>query len=143
MAKHKTFSSLSKALRDRGVEVENGTSALVRKAALTGLGVVSLATPVDTSRARSNWQTTIGTPAKGTRETFGEGAAQVVVGEGQSVVARWKVGRGSIYLTNNLSYIKFLDQGSSAQAPSGMTASALQVMRALVRGGSTRIFKRR
>lgn len=142
MARHKTFSSLSKALRARGVELENGVTALVRKASLTGLGVVSLGTPVDTSRARSNWQTSIGAPAGGVREPIGEGAAQKVIERGSSVIAAWKVGRGSIFLTNNLSYIVPLDEGSSAQAPAGMSSSALLAMRQTV-GKPSRIFKRR
>lgn len=84
---------------------------------------VILRTPVDTGRARGNWQATTGSPATG---ELGENR-NAKVGTAPALraleVARgWKVGSASIFLTNNLPYIERLENGYSGQAPQGMVA---------------------
>jgi hypothetical protein len=74
-------------------------------------------TPVDTGRARGNWQTTIGAPATGEVDRLGEGEA---VKEVSATVADFSGGK-VIYLSNNLPYIYRLEyDGWSDQAPGGM-----------------------
>lgn len=74
-------------------------------------------TPVDTGRARGNWQTTIGAPATGEVDRLGEGDA---VKEVSATVADFSGGK-VIYLSNNLPYIYRLEyDGWSDQAPGGM-----------------------
>lgn len=96
---------------------------VVRKVTLDVARGVVMRTPVDTGRARANWQ-------------FGEG--QVPTGEvgaadpnGTATIAqlatqidRTKAG-GVSYIANNLPYILPLEYGHSQQAPSGMVRTTL------------------
>lgn len=85
-------------------------------------GIIT-STPVDTGRARGNWQTTTETPASGELDRTGsmESLAEVASSSG---------GAGSItYLTNNLPYIIPLEEGHSDQAAPG----------AMVRGNFERV----
>ena len=79
-------------------------------------------TPVDTGRARGDWQTTVGTPASGqngrndpTKTGRDGGPAQA------EVVANTPKSAGQLtYLTNSMPYIEQLEEGSSQQAGDGM-----------------------
>lgn len=74
-------------------------------------------TPVDTGRAKGNWQTTIGAPANGTVDRLGEAEALADVSQQTASFGAGKV----IYLSNNLPYIYRLEyDGWSQQAPGGM-----------------------
>ena len=75
-------------------------------------------TPVDSGRARGNWQTTTGAAAKTAIERDDKS------GEAASKEAEQAI-KGSalsdpIYMSNNLPYIEPLENGSSKQAPEGM-----------------------
>lgn len=77
-------------------------------------------TPVDTGRAKGNWQATIETPASGVLEDedkSGSGTMQ----KAYRVANDFKAGH-VFYLVNNLPYIRRLEQGWSRQAPAGMVA---------------------
>lgn len=104
----------------------------IRKAALVADQVAILATPVDTGRARANWIASIGAPAT-EADRAPDKSGQVALNEAQRVVARYAPGQGGIYITNNVEYIEPLDQGSSSQAPNGMTAQAIQAATMAVR----------
>jgi hypothetical protein len=95
---------------------------IVRKVALDLLRGVVLDTPVDTGRARANWQVSIGRPAAGEIEhSSGDEqlAAQAAITAGTPTIMAVKRDV-SIYLTNNVPYIVALERGHSAQAPEGM-----------------------
>lgn len=104
--------------------------AKVRVICLDLLSGIVLKTPVDTGRARANWQATINTPASGTKEFTGDAGSGInapnesaasasAISDGQSAV---KNATGNIfYITNNLPYISRLEFDSwSKQAPRGM-----------------------
>jgi hypothetical protein len=72
-------------------------------------------TPVDTGRARGNWQTTVGQPA--TNQIERDGASASIA----EAVANTPKGAGQeTMLANNLPYIVDLENGTSKQAPQGM-----------------------
>lgn len=75
---------------------------------------VILDTPVDTGRARGNWQATIGSPA--TNEIENESMSVALAG----VAANLGKVNDVSFLANNLPYIEELEDGSSKQAPAGM-----------------------
>lgn len=105
-----------------------------RKIALDVFSRVILRTPVDTGRARANWQTSIGSASGGvTEETDKAGGA--TIGKILPAVAGAETTDATMYLTNNLPYIGVLESGGfpnpaengtktengfSIQAPSGM-----------------------
>jgi hypothetical protein len=87
-------------------------------------------TPVDTGRARANWQPSLGTPATGTIE-FTDKDGSATIANMQSVLLSINVG-DVIFLTNNLPYIRRLEEGYSQQAPAGMVALTVQEFQAVV-----------
>lgn len=115
---------------------ENANQA-VRKAALAADQVAVLRTPVDTGRARSNWVVSIGQPEldqvafSGSDSQAGNEAAATVkaLNQANQALSKYDIRLGPIYITNNLEYIIYLDEGSSPQAPDGITKFALQAAR--------------
>lgn len=90
---------------------------IARTATLELFSGVIKATPVDTGRARGNWQTTVGTPAKGRLEREDKSGSEAIA----EVEVKTPEGAGQVtMLTNNLPYIDELEFGSSQQAPQGM-----------------------
>ena len=78
-------------------------------------------TPVDTGRARGNWQASIGSGEAGTIDRFGQSEAIADVSNAASIAV------GKVYfLTNNVEYIERLEFGWSKQSPSGMVRKNLQ-----------------
>ena len=123
MALHFNFTSLARALQNRAREIDQGVESTVRRAALTTVSVAAIATPVDTGLARGNWRTRIGSPEEEVINTP-RSVAQVV-GEATAEVRQWTLTSPDIFVTNNVEYIGFLDEGSSLQAPNGMTEQAI------------------
>lgn len=129
----------SKWAKDTGDNVSRNADKLVRKCALAIDGAVVLATPVDTGRARSNWQVTVDTPAAGTIPPYapGEGGSTVgpnsraAIEQGKQAVAQYNgdTPTASINITNNLAYIGRLNNGYSGQAPAGFVEKAIMVGR--------------
>lgn len=83
----------------------------VRMVTLELFGSVIRATPVDTGRARGNWQTTVGSAAIGDLDNRSESSAL-------SELQQNAGGVGTVtYLSNNLPYIYRLELGWSDQSP--------------------------
>ena len=82
-------------------------------------------TPVDTGRARGNWQTSVGSPETGEVDR----SEQSAMGELYSKAG----GYGKItYMANNLPYIGRLEYGWSKQAPAGMVRKNFTRVEAIV-----------
>lgn len=130
-------------MRRHGRNVERNAAKMVRKAALAIDTAVVLATPVDTGRARANWQASLNAPAGSAIEAYSPGAAgstgaanaAAAMEQAKGVIAGHKPGQ-SIYLTNNLPYIGKLNDGHSAQAPAGFVQKAVLVGAQAIRGFS-------
>lgn len=100
---------------------------LQRKVVLEALRRIVLRTPVDTGRARGNWQTTISHPATGQLETVDK-QGDDTINKGLAAIATlppYQV----VYIANNLEYIEFLEEGSSEQAPDGMVKMTVEELR--------------
>lgn len=107
--------SFSKDIRGFTSKATAAHDKITRAATLDLFSGVIKDTPVDTGRARGNWQTTVGSPAAGELER--DGAAPALA----EVNANTPPGAGQVtLLTNNLPYIGELERGSSKQAPEGM-----------------------
>jgi hypothetical protein len=103
--------SFEDQIRAWQVKTERKMTQVGRKVALELFRRVIYKTPVDTGRARANWQVTIG--------------SQATMSKATAASAGFKAG-DTIYLTNNLPYIRKLEEGSSQQAPAGMVALTVQ-----------------
>ena len=121
---------------------------LHRRLTLEALTRIVRRTPVDTGRARGNWQTSVGAPATGvidevdpqtaagsTRSQklgdFNPAKSTAVTRDVGAVVARGIDALdplkpfGVTFIANNLVYIEPLENGHSKQAPEGMVAVTL------------------
>lgn len=127
-------------VRQWTVEVKAKNRDVIRKIALDAFSEVVLKTPVDTGRARMNWQPSINAIPGGTLEAF-DPSGQLAIAAVQAKVAEFEVG-DIIYLANNLPYIESLENGHSRdQAPHGMvklTAQRFQIIaqRAMAKFGN-------
>lgn len=109
--------SFSDDIRKFTAKTSQAHNKITRAATLELFSGVIKATPVDTGRARGNWQTTVGSPASGSLEREDKGGAEAIA----EVEAKAPEGAGQVtYLSNNLPYIDELENGSSKQAPEGM-----------------------
>lgn len=110
-----SFSSDLKKFADK---TEKNAEKLVRGTALAVFGSVIKRTPVDTGRARGNWQTDVGRMPDGVTERDDKSGAAA---SKETIIntADFKLGQ-PIFLINNLPYIRRLEDGSSTQAPAGM-----------------------
>lgn len=130
MATMRGFSKRIKAIADG---VEQNANAMMRKTVITVASAVALRTPVDTGRARANWQTQIGSAAGGVTGAFpagkrgstGAAAAGVAISNAVDVMSRYNRGGVDVFISNNLPYIGRLNAGSSKQAPAGFIQSAV------------------
>lgn len=92
--------------------------------------VLVVETPVDTGRARSNWIVGSG-PSTGLIEAYVSGSggssgaanAEAALQQARDFLSGTDV--QVIYISNNLGYIQYLNEGSSAQAPAGFIEAAV------------------
>lgn len=102
----------------------------VRKATIELFSSVVKSTPVDTGRARGNWQCTIASPASDQVEHTDKSGAGAI----SDIVATVPQKAGSIvWLANNVPYIRKLEYGSSKQAPNGMVRINIQRFASILR----------
>jgi hypothetical protein len=127
--------SFEDQLRAFQVKTERKMTQVGRKVALELFRRVIYKTPVDSGRARANWQVTIGTTASGTVEIDDKNGG-ATMSKATAASAGFKAG-DTIYLTNNLPYIMKLEEGGypdgpktvggfSRQAPAGMVGLTVQ-----------------
>ena len=114
----------ARRIRDLGRSVEENVDRELKRTALLANQVVILATPVDTGRARANWQVGLGGPEVGQLDELSPSGAEAIARNAGEIQQR----RGSqdVYISNNLPYIGRLNEGSSAQAPAGFVEKAVQ-----------------
>ena len=143
----KDLGSFKARMNKRADALEAGVNALVKRVGLTADQTVVLATPVDKGRARSNWIVTLNAPNSGTIDPYSPGNllgigetanAQAAINQARTVIETRKSGQ-SIHITNNLDYIKPLNEGSSKQAPANFVGKA--VLTAIHAVKSSRVIK--
>lgn len=113
-----------------------------RLVALKILRGVVLKTPVDTGRARGNWQVAINTEptavlskkdASSPKHKVGEspiaGAGEETVKDGVSDISKAVIG-DTIFITNNVPYVLYLEEGTDKIPPQKMLAHTLQEVEA-------------
>jgi hypothetical protein len=108
-------------MRKRGADIEPAVDDTVRKVALLANQTLIMATPVDTGRARANWQVSINAEVDSEVESTD---AQGAMTRNKGVIDGYR--GGELLIQNNVPYIGALNNGSSAQAPAGFVEKALQ-----------------
>ena len=117
----KTFNAdLNKFAKATNLEIEE----VVRKVAFDVYTGVVQKTPVDTGRAKSNWNIGKGSIDYSIRlKDFSFRAMPINKGAGKNV----------IYITNSLPYINRLENGWSKQAPKGMVTLTMNDIQRTIR----------
>jgi len=119
------------------VDVPAIVLSVQKQIALRGLASLVKRTPVDTGRARNNWQVGIDQeppdvlyPAA--QAFSGDKSGSPAVNKGTSKIRSLRP-FCVCYLTNNVEYILDLENGSSAQAPNGMLSVTLHDLASMFR----------
>lgn len=127
---------LATSMEKKSKSIEKAASELAADMAKAIVGDLAFKTPVDTSRALSNWTTTLASPASGVVSPHFPGvdgstqkaSAGETISQANNVLASKKPGQ-AIYITNNLDYIRRLNDGFSRQAPAGFVERAVLIGR--------------
>lgn len=98
-------------------------SLSTRGLALHALTGVVLRTPVDTGRARGNWQAHVGAPVGRETGRLDKGGSAAIA-DGAAAIAAQR-GFQQIVIENNVPYIGRLNEGYSPQAPEYYVESVL------------------
>lgn len=114
---------LSKRMTQIAVNVEGNTNKKKRVIALEVDKYVVLQTPVDTGRARANWQVGLGAAVTEATERTDFGN---VLQENERILDGVKSGQ-DVWLSNNVDYIGKLNEGHSKQANPGYIQAAVIV----------------
>ena len=107
-------------------QIEVGTKDMMRRVALDIDSALVLTTPVDTGRARSNWQVSIGKTAFGTVDQ--PMSPSEAIGNAKAELSKLRDSDDKIHITNNLPYIQRLNEGWSPQQPAGFVDQAVMTV---------------
>ncbi|MEB3419905.1 hypothetical protein ACFSDD_11035 [Salipiger marinus] len=113
------------------LEMMGGIRDAVIYIATEGLARVTEKSPVDVGTFQNNWLVSIGAPSEATTMTLGEFARLSA-----QAIASYATADGfpMIYLQNNLPYALRLENGWSAQAPSGVLAMTVAELEQIWQG---------
>lgn len=134
-----TLLDLANSLAKRRKVIGTAGNEAAKKVALTIIGDLAYKTPVDTSQAISNWVVTLGRKNSGTIKPHFPGiSGSSYRASAAETIARAKLAIQSkkpgqvIWITNNLPYIRRLNEGYSAQQPAGFVERAIVLGRRVI-----------
>ena len=107
---------IEKFSKDAGLEI----NLVVRKISLDAYTRVTKKTPVDTGRARANWNLSVGYIDDTTTQSVMQKSPMLSKNTGLDK---------AIYITNSLPYINALEHGHSKQAPRGMVGVTMNELK--------------
>lgn len=118
------FSALPRFANELSVEINEGSTKLLRTAAAITLSQVVQRSPVDTGRLRSNWQVGVNSPPGGVVGNGGVASIPTITDAGAKV-----------YISNNVRYINFVNNGIRGnQANAGFIQAAVIAAVGQIRG---------
>lgn len=125
---------LAESLEKRLKKINLLGSEVAKKLALDIVKELVILTPVDTSKALSNWVVSLGKNSNSEIEAYFPGvfgstknsSAAKTVNEAEYTLGAKKP-KETIYITNNTKYIRKLNEGGSKQAPAGFVEMAVFV----------------
>ncbi len=124
------LASFNKALDAAMTALPEHANTIKIRTALDLMNRIVLKTPVDTGRARGNWQLTQRSPAEdmvpetSANVSSSETPPSAILKEAEQTASGSQLG-DDIWISNNLPYIEALEEGHSQQAPHGMVALSL------------------
>lgn len=115
------------SLDEFAAQIGVNVATVVKKLSFDIFADVVVGTPVDTGRAMNNWVISVGSPS---RHVTDEGGPKASVAADKASTALGELATvrpfDTVWISNNLPYIGFLEEGSSKQAPSGWVERAIQ-----------------
>lgn len=131
-----TLADLADRMNKLAASLDQKASDTAVKAATAILKDLTTVTPVDTSQALSNWQVGLGGPVTnkippyfpGLGGSTADKSAAAALRAGIAALQNKKPGV-SIFISNNLPYIRRLNEGYSRQAPAGFVERAVLIGR--------------
>ena len=120
VVKHNLW-EFARRIRKVAEDIEPAVDDTLREVALVANQALITATPVDTGRARANWQVSINTEIDTELDSTD---VQATLDRNNAVVRGYR--NGDIIVQNNVPYIGRLNDGWSAQAPAGFVERSLQ-----------------
>lgn len=129
-----TLIEFASRMHNLSLQMERGVVSTVKNVAKGVLREVIKATPVDTGRARSNWQVGLNSPPPGPIAPYspgrhlgrGEAANKNAATTIGTTIINAIAGDGTIYISNNVPYINILNNPPqhSSQSPSNFVEIA-------------------
>ena len=137
-----TLRRLASNLESLTDQLGEGANELKQKVATAILRDLLENVPVDTTAALSNFQVSLQTPRlseigariPGKQGSTREASLAATETEALRVIAGSSAGE-VIYITNTVDYLKYLNDGSSTQAPAGFIERSVLIGRRLVKEG--------
>lgn len=131
---------LSRRMKVLSATLPKTANEEAKQAGLTILGALVWGTPVDKSKALSNWQVSVDTPNTAQRQPYFPGekgstyaeSAQAAFEVGKTVILSKLPGQ-KLFITNALPYIRRLNDGYSSQAPAGFVERSVMLGRKFAR----------
>lgn len=115
------FKQLEKAKQDQ----LDRAAMVVRAVAMDLYTQLTTETPIDTGRAKGNWSMSRNAPSTGVNDISSPAEAN---SENRTQAASIKIELGDVvWFSNNVSYIRRLNEGSSKQAPAGFVERAVKI----------------
>ena len=108
------MASLDRQIRQVESGLNEAVSKVIGEMAFAAFSAIVLATPVDTGRARGNWQPSVGEPESGELNVQDKSGSSAI-GKSRSTFANYSLGP-KIWFSNNVPYIQRLNEGHSQQA---------------------------
>lgn len=123
---------LANSLNKKAASYEQQANEAAKDVAIAVVEHLAYNTPVDTTQALSNWIVTLGSGTDQTRLAFVPGmfgsthnqSAQQTIQDAVNVLVNKKPGQ-TIFISNNLSYIRALNEGTISRQPSGFVEAAV------------------
>lgn len=131
-----TLLDLANRMKRYSKAVDKAVSEHVSKVVLTMVGDLAYHTPVDTSRALSNWIVSLGNPTFKRIDPYVPGefgssrnaSAQETIAAAKAVLANKKPGQ-TVYIVNDQPYIRRLNDGTHSKQPGGFVERAALIGR--------------
>jgi len=129
-----SLGDLEKKMGRLGACIQRNANRRVAAMAISIISQEAQETPVDTGRARANWQASVGFPIFESIEAQPPGAGGSTAGTNQAFaeaeaaarISDFKPTDQSIFITHNLDYILPLNEGHSAQNNPGWIERAIR-----------------
>lgn len=124
MARSNSLGQFARRMTLASQSIGKNTEKAVKRAAVAADQALVGATPVDTGRAKGNWNAAIGAVDDEVTDNTDPGG-EATTSENQRTIESWRLGQQAIFLSNSLPYILPLENGSSDHAPNGMTHAGI------------------